>query len=331
MPTRRRGWSTPAAVPTAAAPSSAPAVDGAWCWCGNLVVARCVDCGRLPVRAPPPAGRPAASRPRPRLAAAGPGDGLARRGRTTSRRPGEMPSSILAGSVLTLAEQLFLGAYGERPDLALCRDCRSQAGLELIVAWRLTTPPIDGWERARWLMDHGFEPARVAATVDVGPRRSALVHFVNVAGRATTSTDVGPDRLTILWRRGQQGPRHQAVDRLRMDPAGRRPTRRSGARRAPPGPTSSCRPTPWPTSTAGLRSLHRARRHGQAGPELRVPPAHGRSLAARDARRPRLPHGRRAGRRSPEPVAVAAAVAPEPATEHEDGARATADAQTAAG
>ena len=45
----------------------------------------------------------------------------------------------------------------------------------------------------------------MAATVDVGPRRSALVHFVNVASRATTSTDIGPDRLTILWRRDSKG------------------------------------------------------------------------------------------------------------------------------
>jgi hypothetical protein len=110
-----------------------------------------------------------------------------------------------------LAEQLFLGAYGERPDLALCRDCRARAGLELIAAWSATTPPADGWDRAQWLMEHGFEPARVAASVDVGPRRTVLHRFVVAAGRASQVSGVGgtgdsaPDRLTIVWQRDRKG------------------------------------------------------------------------------------------------------------------------------
>lgn len=115
-----------------------------------------------------------------------------------------------------LAEQLFLGAYAERADLALCRDCRAHAGLELIAAWRATTPPADGWERARWLMEHGFEPIRVAASVDVGPQRTVLYHFVATAGRAAAGASpagvaaaaAGPDQLTIAWRRDRKGRVH---------------------------------------------------------------------------------------------------------------------------
>ena len=73
-----------------------------------------------------------------------------------------------------LAEQLFHTGFGTRAELALCRDCRSRAGLDLVDAWRTVAPPADGWDRALWLLGQGFEPARVVMTVNVGPSSHAV-------------------------------------------------------------------------------------------------------------------------------------------------------------
>jgi hypothetical protein len=100
-----------------------------------------------------------------------------------------------------LAEQLFIGAFAERAELALCRDCRIQAGLELIAAWRATTPPADGWDRALWLLEQGFEAERVASSVNVGPPRKALPRFLAMAEAAGVEP---PDRLTVAWRRDRR-------------------------------------------------------------------------------------------------------------------------------
>lgn len=208
MTTRRRGWNTPAAIPAA---SPLP-TEGSWCWCGNQVVARCVDCGRLLCER----HRIQEGQPPPDLLYAD------RKREPDSHGPPWPYHADMAWNEAVvdpgwlgfeLAEQLFLGAYAERPDLALCRDCRARAGLELIAAWRATTPPADGWERAWWLMEHGFEPLRVAVSVDAGPPRTVLYRFVAVASRARPGTSpagmaaagAGPDQLTIAWRRDRKG------------------------------------------------------------------------------------------------------------------------------
>jgi hypothetical protein len=194
MPTRRRTYKTPMALsqPVASEP------DPDWCWCGNRAVARCPDCHcslcerhRLQEGQPPP-------------------DLVFRHAEegTSPAWPYYAEAAWAATPIETgwlgrpLAEQLFLGAYADRADLALCQPCRARAGVALIDAWVATEAPSDGWDRAMWLMEQGFEPARVAASVDVGPPRVALRRFLDVA---RSSGVPAPDRLTLLWTLDRKG------------------------------------------------------------------------------------------------------------------------------
>jgi hypothetical protein len=167
-----------------------------WCWCGNRVVARCVDCRtavcerhRLQDGAPPP-------------------DLVHYQRNGDLTWPYQWEAAWAEAQVETgwlgasLAEQLFHAAYADRSDLALCRTCRAAAGIELIATWRAISPPMDGWDRALWLMSQGFEPARVAGSVPVGTPRVALTRFlafVREQGIAPT------DRLTLAWRTDGKG------------------------------------------------------------------------------------------------------------------------------
>jgi hypothetical protein len=183
MPSRRRTWSTPASV------SPAP---GDWCWCGNRVVARCVDCQALLCE-------------RHRLQDGTPPPDLA----YYQRQEGLVPAwpyrweeawaqvEVDPGWLgFALAEQLFHTGYGTRPEVALCQECRSRAGVQLIESWRAIAPPADGWDRALWLLDQGFEPSRVVMTVNVGPPSHAVRRFLALAASAGLEPD---STLAVLW------------------------------------------------------------------------------------------------------------------------------------
>jgi hypothetical protein len=184
MPARRRTWNTPAVVGSQ--------IDVDWCWCGNRVVARCVDCHasicerhRIQDGAPPPDlvhylggenGGPAWPYH------------WEDAWEEAEAEPGWLGPA--------LAEQLFHTGFGTRAELALCRDCRSRAGVDLVDAWRAVAPPADGWDRALWLLGQGFEPARVVMTVNVGPSSHAVRRFL------TRMDELGlapASRLTLLW------------------------------------------------------------------------------------------------------------------------------------
>jgi hypothetical protein len=190
MPARRRTWNTPAVV--------ASQVDADWCWCGNRVVARCVDC-HAPICE---RHRIQDGTPPPDLVHYHSGDNGG------PVWPYHWDSAWVDADAEcgwlgpALAEQLFHTGFGTRADLALCRDCRTRSGLDLVDSWRAVAPPNDGWDRAMWLLDQGFEPGRVVMTVNVGPPSHAVRRFLTRAaerGIQPTST------LTVLWSVDRQG------------------------------------------------------------------------------------------------------------------------------
>ncbi len=190
MPAQRRTLNRSAATRRVAGAGSD------WCWCGNRAVARCTGCNalvcerhRLQDGLPPPelvhhAGNQNGWPAWPYLAEEAWHDTV-------------VDSGWLGDS---LAEQLFVGGYAARGDLARCRACRTKAGLELIAAWQSTEPPADLWDRAQWLMAQGFDPARVVSTVDVGQPALAVKRFLRA-----TKADRAPDSLTVLWHRDRHG------------------------------------------------------------------------------------------------------------------------------
>jgi hypothetical protein len=170
----------------------APQPDAEWCWCGNRVVARCIDCqGCICER-----HRIQDGTPPPDLVHYHGYDG---NGPVWPYRWEEAwaGASVDPGWLgFALAEQLFHTGFGTRAELALCQDCRSRAGIELVEAWRAIAPPADGWDRALWLLDQGFEPSRVVMTVNVGPTSHAVRRFLALAADSGLEPE---DTLALLW------------------------------------------------------------------------------------------------------------------------------------